>query len=30
VAVYAGSYDNLKVTTPEDLAMATALLAGGA
>jgi 2-C-methyl-D-erythritol 4-phosphate cytidylyltransferase len=29
VAVYAGSYDNLKVTTPEDLAMAAALLSSG-
>ena len=29
VAVFAGSYDNLKVTTPEDLAMVAALLAGG-
>ncbi len=29
VAVFAGSYDNLKVTTPEDLAMAAALLSAG-
>ena len=28
VCVYEGDYANIKVTTPEDLAMAEALLAG--